>query len=166
MRTFSQSFYPAHLAINYGLQSKCLHLKLLHLAQNPVWKMLIEFKNHTNIWQNIFENGKFFFFFNVSFDVYSCIPSSGPYIKGARREQISWQIAMHFKINEFLCISLCGSGNLRPTDWNWGLNNLPFEYQRQVLQKITIAAKLQTMWGTIKFPRHLRLKRETGKNIN
>lgn len=43
---------------------------------------------------------------NVSFDVYSCIPSSGPYIKGARRDQISWQIAVYFKINEFLCIHL------------------------------------------------------------
>lgn len=28
-------------------------------------------------------------FFTVSFDVYSCIPSSGPYIKGARGDQIS-----------------------------------------------------------------------------
>lgn len=64
------------------------------------------------------EMAKMFFFFNVSLDIYSCIPSSGPYIKGARRDQVSWQIAVYFKINEFLCIHQFGSGKLRPSDLN------------------------------------------------
>lgn len=96
MRIFSQSFCPAHLAINYGLQSKCLHLQLLNLAWNPVSKMFIWiWKPHQHLakhiwkWQNGGGQGEGREMFNVSFDVYSCIPSSGPHIKGARKIRLA-----------------------------------------------------------------------------
>lgn len=103
--------------INYGLQSECLHLQMLHLAQYPVQK-----NAHLNL-KTTPTSGKTYlgmaiFFFNVSFVVDSCIPPSGPYIIKAMRDQIRWQIAKYFKINEFLCVHLFRSRNMRISDLN------------------------------------------------